>query len=129
MNKRLVLLAGIGIGFILGSRAGRQSYENLKRQATNLWNDPKVQEGIENARESIGKKAPAVVDAVKENAPVVAEKVKSAADAGVAKAKDAVNNQKNSDAEDSTTEESVPADVVSDPATPMDQEGPTTVLK
>ena len=122
MKKRLVLLAGIGIGFVLGSRAGRQSYENLKRQATNLWNDPKVQDGIETAREQIEEKAPAVAQAVKDKAPVVVDKVKEATDAGVAKAKEATNNVK-AKVENGPKSE-VLEDVVSDPATPMDEEGP-----
>lgn len=119
MKKRLVLLAGIGIGFVLGSRAGRQSYENLKRQATNLWNDPKVQDGIETAREQIEEKAPVVAQAVKDKAPVVADKVKEAADAGVAKAKEATSAKVEND-----PKSEVPDDVVSDPATAMDEEGP-----
>ena len=118
MKKRLVLLAGIGIGFVLGSRAGRQSYENLKRQATNLWNDPKVQDGIETAREQIEEKAPVVAQAVKDKAPVVADKVKEAADAGVAKAKGATSDVKARVENDPKAD--VPDDVVSDPATPMD---------
>ena len=122
MKKRLVLLAGIGIGFVLGSRAGRQSYENLKRQATNLWNDPKVQDGIETAREQIEEKAPVVAQAVKDKAPVVADKVKEAADADVAKAKEATSDVKAKVENDPKSE--VPDDVVSDPATPMDEEGP-----
>lgn len=123
MKKRLVLLAGIGIGFVLGSRAGRQSYENLKRQVTNLWNDPKVQDGIDNAREQIEEKAPEVAKAVKENAPVVVDKVKEVADAGVAKAKDIAEDAKEkfADNDDATD---APQDVVSDPETPMDDEGP-----
>ena len=122
MKKRLVLLAGIGIGFVLGSRAGRQSYENLKRQATNMWNDPKVQDGIDTAREQIEEKAPVVAQAVKDKAPVVVDKVKEAADAGVAKAKEATNDVKAKDENDPNAD--VPDDVVSDPATPMDEEGP-----
>ena len=122
MKKRLVLLAGIGIGFVLGSRAGRQSYENLKRQATNMWNDPKVQDGIDTAREQIEEKAPVVAQAVKDKAPVVVDKVKEAADAGVAKAKEATNDVKAKVENDPNAD--VPDDVVSDPATPMDEEGP-----
>ncbi|MDK7750290.1 hypothetical protein QP572_08000 [Brevibacterium sp. UMB10442] len=122
MKKRLVLLAGIGIGFVLGSRAGRQSYENLKRQATNLWNDPKVQDGIDTAREQIEEKAPVVAQAVKDKAPVVVDKVKEAADAGVAKAKEATSDVKAKVENDPKAD--VPDDVVSDPATPMDEEGP-----
>ena len=96
VKKRVVLLAGLGIGFILGSRAGRQSYEKLKAQATQLWNDPKVQDGVKTAGETIKEKAPVVAEKVKEQAPVVAEKVKDAAETGISKAKDAAADVKRS---------------------------------
>lgn len=64
MKKRLILLAGLGVGYILGSRTGRQSYEKLKAQLQELWTDPKVQETVEKANQSIREKAPAVADAV-----------------------------------------------------------------
>ncbi|GAA4283496.1 hypothetical protein GCM10022261_10270 [Brevibacterium daeguense] len=68
MKKRLILLAGIGAGFVLGSRAGRQSYEKLKSQVEEWWSDPRVQDSIHKA-----------TDTVKEQAPAVAGKVQSAA--------------------------------------------------
>ena len=68
MRARIALVAGIGIGYVLGARAGRESYEKIKTQATNVWHDPKVQEGIKATEETI-----------KEKAPVVAEKAKEAA--------------------------------------------------
>lgn len=64
MKKRLILLAGLGVGYVLGSRTGRQSYEKLKAQLQELWTDPKVQETVEKANQSIREKAPAVADAV-----------------------------------------------------------------
>ena len=64
MKKRLILLAGLGVGYILGSRTGRQSYEKLKAQLQELWTDPKVQETVDKANQSIREKAPAVADAV-----------------------------------------------------------------
>lgn len=78
MKARLAFIAGAGIGYVLGARAGRGQYEKIKTQATNIWNDPKVQNGIKTAEETI-----------KEQAPVVAEKAKEAAVAGTEKAKEA----------------------------------------
>lgn len=66
MKKRLILLAGLGVGFILGSRTGRQSYERLKAQAQDLWTDPRVQDTVEKANQSIREKSPAVADAVQD---------------------------------------------------------------
>ncbi|MGO2861171.1 MAG: hypothetical protein ACTIC1_08450, partial [Brevibacterium sp.] len=75
MKKRLILLAGLGVGFILGSRTGRQSYERLKAQAQDLWTDPRVQDTVEKANQSIREKSPAVADAVQDTV----EKVNAAA--------------------------------------------------
>lgn len=74
MKKRLILLAGLGVGFILGSRTGRQSYERLKAQAQDLWSDPRVQDTVEKANQSIREKSPAVADAVQ----TAADKVNAA---------------------------------------------------
>ncbi|MGC2939575.1 MULTISPECIES: YtxH domain-containing protein [unclassified Brevibacterium] len=75
MKKRLILLAGLGVGFILGSRTGRQSYERLKAQAQDLWTDPRVQDTVEKANQSIREKSPAVADAVQ----TAADRVNAAA--------------------------------------------------
>ncbi|SDS00821.1 hypothetical protein SAMN04489752_0783 [Brevibacterium siliguriense] len=75
MKKRLILLTGLGVGFILGSRTGRQSYERLKAQAQDLWTDPRVQDTVEKANQSIREKSPAVADAVQ----TAADKVNAAA--------------------------------------------------
>ncbi|WP_210603583.1 hypothetical protein [Brevibacterium oceani] len=75
MKKRLILLAGLGVGFILGSRTGRQSYERLKAQAQDLWTDPRVQDTVDKANQSIREKSPAVADAVQ----TAADKVNAAA--------------------------------------------------
>ena len=77
MKKRLILLAGLGVGYVLGSRTGRQSYEKLKAQAQDLWTDPRVQDTVEKANQSIREKSPAVADAVQ----TAADKVNSAAGA------------------------------------------------
>jgi hypothetical protein len=66
--KKLLLLAAIGIGYVLGARAGRERYEQIMRTVTRVKNDPRVQE-----------KAHQAVDLAKEQAPVVADKVTSAA--------------------------------------------------
>ena len=76
MKKRLILLAGLGVGYILGSRTGRQSYERLKAQAQDLWTDPRVQDTVEKANQSLREKSPAVADAMQ----TAAGAVQSAAD-------------------------------------------------
>ena len=65
---KLTLLAGGAVGYVLGTRAGRERFEQIKSQAQSLWNNPKVQE-----------KATAAQDFAKEKAPEVKDKVTGAA--------------------------------------------------
>jgi hypothetical protein len=37
MKNKLILGAGLAVGFVLGSRAGRGSYEQLREAAQELW--------------------------------------------------------------------------------------------
>ena len=67
MKKLSLLVAGFA-GYVLGSRAGRERYEQIKKVATRVKDDPRVQE-----------KATQAADLAKEKAPVVKDKVVSAA--------------------------------------------------
>ncbi|MBG6184167.1 hypothetical protein IWX65_002138 [Arthrobacter sp. CAN_A214] len=60
MKNKLVFTAGMAAGYVLGSRAGRGSYEKIKTKATELWNNPKVQEKVSSTTESVKTKAPAM---------------------------------------------------------------------
>ncbi len=44
MRKRVVFGVGLAIGYILGTRAGRERYEQIKRSAQRVADNPKVQE-------------------------------------------------------------------------------------
>ena len=63
MKKLTALVAG-GIGYVLGARAGRQRYEQIRSMAMQVKNNPKVQETAHKAAET-----------AKEAAPMVKEKV------------------------------------------------------
>ncbi len=75
MKKLTILISG-AIGYVLGSRAGRERYEQIKSMATKVKEDPRVQEKAQQAAE-----------VAKEKAPVVKEKVAGAADTAVSKVK------------------------------------------
>ncbi|MEO7006523.1 MAG: YtxH domain-containing protein [Terrimesophilobacter sp.] len=64
MRGKLVLLVGVGIGYVLGARAGRERYEDIKVWASKLWNDPRVQHQVHEAGEFAKDKAPDVAKAV-----------------------------------------------------------------
>lgn len=54
MRYRVVFVAGLAVGYVLGSRAGRERYEQIKRLAQRVADNPKVQEaaGLVGARAS-----------------------------------------------------------------------------
>ncbi|THJ68562.1 YtxH domain-containing protein [Arthrobacter echini] len=69
MKNKLVFSAGMAVGYVLGARAGRDSYEQLKSKAQELWGNPKVQDTVSNTAETIKDKAPEVQDALKDALP------------------------------------------------------------
>lgn len=78
MRLKFLFVVGIGIGYVLGARAGRPRYDKLKAKATEAWEDPRVQKVVADTQEF-----------VKENTPVVQEKVVAGTKAAVAGAQDA----------------------------------------
>jgi FAD/FMN-containing dehydrogenase len=44
MRYRLVFFTGLGIGFVLGARAGRERYEQLRKLARKAADSPAVQQ-------------------------------------------------------------------------------------
>jgi hypothetical protein len=44
MRGKLMFLTGLAAGFVLGSRAGREKYEEIRGSAKKLWESPSVQE-------------------------------------------------------------------------------------
>ena len=44
MRYRLVFFTGLGIGFVLGARAGRERYEQLRKLARKTADNPTVQQ-------------------------------------------------------------------------------------
>jgi hypothetical protein len=44
MRGRLWFLGGVAVGFVLGSRAGRERYDQLVRAARGMWDHPTTQE-------------------------------------------------------------------------------------
>ena len=72
--KKYAALLFIGIGYVLGARAGRERYEQIKGFAMRVQSNPTVQQTASKA-----------ADVAKETAPVVKDKVAQAADAATSK--------------------------------------------
>jgi hypothetical protein len=44
MRGKLMFITGLAAGFVLGSRAGREKYEEIRANAKKVWENPNVQE-------------------------------------------------------------------------------------
>ena len=61
---KLTLLAGGAVGYVLGTRAGRERFEQIKSQAQTLWEHPKVQEQASKVQGVAKRKSSEVQDKV-----------------------------------------------------------------
>lgn len=49
MAKAMFIL-GLAVGYVLGARAGRDRYDQLKERATGAWQSPRVQRNVDTAK-------------------------------------------------------------------------------
>ena len=75
MKKLTVLVAG-GIGYVLGTKAGRERYEQIKGVARKVKDNPTVQEKTHHAADLARQQAPLVKDRVAGAAGAAADKVR-----------------------------------------------------
>ena|SRR3712207_4962511 len=59
---KLSLGLGLGIGYVLGTRAGRARYEQIQQAAARLTGRPEVQEAVGKVRESLPTPLQSAVD-------------------------------------------------------------------
>ncbi len=75
MKGKILFVAGLGLGYVLGTRAGREKYEELRSAALKVWNDPRVQKQVDNVEGFVKDKAPDVAEFVSDNAKKVVAQV------------------------------------------------------
>lgn len=64
MKGKIGLVVGLGVGYVLGTRAGRERYEQIKTQWLKVWNLDPVQEQVTKVKGFVGDKAAAIPGAV-----------------------------------------------------------------
>ncbi|MBV2358014.1 YtxH domain-containing protein [Streptomyces sp. J2-1] len=82
MRYRLTFVAGLALGYVLGTRAGRERYEQIKKSARRISENPTVRNTAETAaqqgRQYAGKALHTVSDKVGDRVPAsVAQRVRS----------------------------------------------------
>jgi hypothetical protein len=80
--KKLVALTAFAAGYVLGARAGRERYEQIRRLAVRIKDDPRVQETAHSAADKAREQAPVVGHKLADAAGTVADKAKHAAHIG-----------------------------------------------
>lgn len=87
MQGRVLFVAGAAIGYVLGARAGRRRYDQIKATADRVWNDKNVQKSVNDVvgtvQGFVKEKAPEVQGAVVGQAKKVVARVKKSDDDGV----------------------------------------------
>lgn len=63
-GKLLILAAGVGIGFLLGSRAGRGPYERFAKKTKECWEDPRVQRQVDRSIAFVNDKCEGVAEII-----------------------------------------------------------------
>ncbi|MBD3777817.1 MULTISPECIES: YtxH domain-containing protein [unclassified Cellulomonas] len=48
MKGKLAFVLGAGIGYVVGTRAGRAQFEKIKGWASDAWHDPRVQSTVDD---------------------------------------------------------------------------------
>ena len=84
MKKLLILVAG-GVGYVLGTKAGRERYEQMRSTFNKVKDDPRVQEKTQQA-----------TDLAKQKAPIVKDKLATAAEKGSSKVESKVGSSNGS---------------------------------
>ena len=71
MRTKAAFLIGGAVGYVLGTRAGREQFERMRTQFEKLWEDPRVQSKVSDVEQ----RASALV---KEKGPEIKDKVSEA---------------------------------------------------
>jgi len=124
---RLITLGlGAALGYLLGSAEGRKNLEKMTQNAQKLWNDPKTQEKVGNLQETAQQK---FAD-VKNSDPVQKATAKVEDTMNKNGSKDQVRDDRvtesNNDNVTSAARHGAEPDTISDPSTPLGDEGPLT---
>jgi sRNA-binding protein len=88
MKRSLFVVAlGIGIGYILGARAGRERYDLIVEKVSGVWEDPRVAKARTEAARYAREQAPVILDQAQKAGKATAARAQDLADRAVTTAK------------------------------------------
>lgn len=64
MRGKLLFVTGAAVGYVLGTRAGRKRYEQMKSAALKVWESPGVQKQVNAVEDFVAEKIGEVPEAV-----------------------------------------------------------------
>ena len=78
--KKIPLLTAAAVGYVLGARAGRERYEQIRTGARRIARNPRVQEATQRAQDAVATQASHAAEAAKDKvtdaASTAADKVR-----------------------------------------------------
>ena len=77
MGFKFGLLVGLGAGYVLGARAGRERYEELKATWDQFMGNPSVQRAVSRGKEAMETGAQRGIRAVEEAGEAVKDRVET----------------------------------------------------
>lgn len=66
MKGKILFATGLAVGYVLGTRAGRERYDEIKAVVSRIWGDPRVQKQVHSAEGFVSDNAKKVVSNVAE---------------------------------------------------------------
>ena len=84
MGYRGMFIVGFAVGYVIGARAGRERYEQMKKAATQVAQSPPVQK----ATQAAGEKATQLTKVAKDQAAARVPKLTETAKNGASKVRD-----------------------------------------
>lgn len=82
MRGKAGLVIGLAVGYVLGTRAGRERYEQIKTQALKVWNLDPVQKQVTKAKDFAASTAMALPSTLWDTAVKVGKAATSKGSAG-----------------------------------------------
>jgi hypothetical protein len=77
MRGKILFLVGLAVGYVLGTKAGRERYEQIRSRAKGVWESEPVQRQVDRAGDFVRDRAPEVAGQVEKQLRKINEQVKA----------------------------------------------------